>query len=330
MSPILAPSFESLVVIAIAIVAFCWGAGLRKQVMKDRVNAGWLWNWFQILVMASLSLVPPFAKADGTNEMELKRLEVQLDRAMTQGEMNVATGELARFWDSRLAEVETRIEGKLNKKERKDFSKSKKRWRAYRAKEVAFQAKYFEGGSIQPLMANDAYNEITKHRVTELDSFFQVTTKQGTESENLTIAAESTQPSGQHDVYFLPCSTNASVSFEGVTQLGREIHRLEVRRLAYLCGKAKEDCTSTMSCVIYYFGDDYGPTILRTIDDCMDPFVRKMPNDTVEIYYLAGAHSHFRQRWKLIGYSAEFQDEIAIDWGEDPRNQLKQARIIVK
>ena len=75
------------------------------------------------------------------------------------------------------------------------------------------------------------------------------------------------------------------------------------------------------SCVIYYAGDEYGPYILRVLDECLDPFVRKVSKDVVEVYFLAGAHSHFRQRWRLLGSTAKLESQEAIEWSDDPRNQ---------
>lgn len=124
----------------------------------------------------------------------------------------------------------------------------------------------------------------------------------------------------QSDFYFLPCAAKASVSFEGETQAGHGVHRLEVRRLAYIPPNATDGQTIMASCVIYYAGDASGPYILRVLDECIDPLVRKVSTDTVEVYFLAGAHSHFRQRWRLLGYSAELEQQEAIEWNEDPRN----------
>jgi hypothetical protein len=73
------------------------------------------------------------------------------------------------------------------------------------------------------------------------------------------------------------------------------------------------------SCVIYFAGDEYGPSILRQLDDCIDPLVKKVSSNEVEIYFLAGAHPHIRQRWKLLGYTAEMEKEEAIEWSDDPR-----------
>jgi hypothetical protein len=123
----------------------------------------------------------------------------------------------------------------------------------------------------------------------------------------------------QSDIYFLPCAAKASVSFEGVTQMGHDVHRLEVRRLAYVSEPSKKEARTAISCVIYFAGDEYGPSILRQIDDCIDPLVRKVSKDVVEIYFLAGAHTHIRQRWRLLGHTAKLEKEEEISWKEDPR-----------
>jgi hypothetical protein len=99
----------------------------------------------------------------------------------------------------------------------------------------------------------------------------------------------------QSDIYFLPCSTNATVSFEGETQLGRDVHRFEVRRLAYTSPKTKREMASWKSCVIYFAGEEYGPEILLQLDDCVEPLVKKVSRGTVEIYFGVGAHGHVRQ-----------------------------------
>jgi len=124
----------------------------------------------------------------------------------------------------------------------------------------------------------------------------------------------------QSDAYFLPCAPKASVSFEGETQAGgRSVHRLEVRRLAFVLPGTKEVRPTMSSCVIYYAGDEYGSSVLRQIDDCIDPLVRKVSEDRVEIYFLSGAHTHIRQRWSLLGHTARLETEEEISWSDDPR-----------
>lgn len=136
------------------------------------------------------------------------------------------------------------------------------------------------------------------------------------------IAGANVRERSEHagsDLYFLPCGSNASVSFDGKTQLDEGIHRLEVRHMAFWSPIAHQLIPTESSCVIYYAGDEYGPSILATIDDCIDPLVRRASTNMVEIFYLTGAHTHIRQQWELLGYSAKLAKEDAIDWQEDPR-----------
>ncbi len=103
-------------------------------------------------------------------DAELQRLTSALQNANTQADMNVASKKLADYWDGKLVAAQAKIERKLDAKERKRFVQSHKHWLSYRAGEVAFRAGLYEGGSIQPLVANTTYSEITAHRVSELDS----------------------------------------------------------------------------------------------------------------------------------------------------------------
>jgi hypothetical protein len=123
----------------------------------------------------------------------------------------------------------------------------------------------------------------------------------------------------QSDIYFLPCAAKATVSFEGASQAGRDVHRLEVRRLAYVSQPSKKEAATQISCVVYFAGEEYGPSILRQIDDCIDPLVQQASKDIVEIYFLAGAHTHIRQRWRLLGHTAKLEEEREVDWRDDPR-----------
>ena len=73
------------------------------------------------------------------------------------------------------------------------------------------------------------------------------------------------------------------------------------------------------SCVVYYAGDEYGPYILSVLDDCVDPLVKRVSKDVVEVYFLAGANTHFRQRWMLLRSTAKMVSEEEISASDDPR-----------
>jgi hypothetical protein len=138
----------------------------------------------------------------------------------------------------------------------------------------------------------------------------------------LLLAGCASRPRIEDDCFFLPCAPDAKISFEGETQAGgREVHRIEICRLAYMMPKANKMRPANGSCIIYYAGKEYGPEILYYFDDCINPFVRMVLTNTVEVYYLAGAHSHFRQTWRLLGYTAKLEKEEDIEWSDDPRNK---------
>lgn len=120
------------------------------------------------------------------------------------------------------------------------------------------------------------------------------------------------------DVFFDPPEANASISFEGVTQAGRDTHRLEVRRLAYRDLRQDRDLVTSKCCVIYYAGQEYGPQILQILE-AISPLARKTSTDTVEIFFTRGVSVHIRQQWKLLGHTAALTAEEVIDWKSDPR-----------
>jgi uncharacterized protein YecT (DUF1311 family) len=106
---------------------------------------------------------------EGFDDDGLARLTVELREAMTQTDMNIASGELAKYWDRRLAAIEKRIEAKLDIGEKLTFAKSKARWAEHRSKDVALAAGFYEGGSMQPLVANNHFAHMTENRVHELE-----------------------------------------------------------------------------------------------------------------------------------------------------------------
>lgn len=110
------------------------------------------------------------SKAATPGDKELPLLKGRLQAADTQSDMNFASKELAEYWDRKVGSIENKITARLAARERKKFEESRKRWRMYRSREVEFRATFFEGGTVQPLIANIAYIELTQHRVSELES----------------------------------------------------------------------------------------------------------------------------------------------------------------
>jgi uncharacterized protein YecT (DUF1311 family) len=131
-----------------------------------------LLNIFLLLVCVTGCRQTPQRTVAVTHDPELQRLTAALDAAKTQTDMNFASKKISEFWDARLASVESRIAQRLDAEQQKAFAASKERWRSYRTWEVQFRSEFFASGSIQPLIANESYSGLTKHRVTELESLW--------------------------------------------------------------------------------------------------------------------------------------------------------------
>jgi hypothetical protein len=125
----------------------------------------------------------------------------------------------------------------------------------------------------------------------------------------------------ESDIYFITPAADATVSFESITHVGLAVHRLEVRRLAYVAQRSKEPRNTESSCVIYYAGDEIGPILLRMIDHCDSPLVQKTNWNVIDIYYTGAASTRWHQRWKLLGSTAMLEKEERIHSSDDPRSK---------
>jgi uncharacterized protein YecT (DUF1311 family) len=94
-------------------------------------------------------------------DAEVERAETELRTATTQADMNDAARKLSHLWDVRLRAVEARIESKLSNEERKKFRNLQRHWKKQRTRDVQFHADLFKGGSIQPMIANLEYSNVT-------------------------------------------------------------------------------------------------------------------------------------------------------------------------
>lgn len=101
-------------------------------------------------------------------DLKLKRLEAELEAAKNQGEMNVKSYELRCHLEGKLKSLEDRLEKGLEGTELELFQKSTAAWRAYRDLQVAFEASWYEGGTIQALMANSAATRLIGERMKAL------------------------------------------------------------------------------------------------------------------------------------------------------------------
>lgn len=106
--------------------------------------------------------VPLFSYA---NQEEIEALEVELNAALTQVEMNILSGELASLWEEKLLKVEKEIASELDGDGLEFFLKASNAWRDYRKYQALYRGHFSEGGSIQALEENMNYINMTKERI---------------------------------------------------------------------------------------------------------------------------------------------------------------------
>jgi uncharacterized protein YecT (DUF1311 family) len=99
---------------------------------------------------------------------ELGRLQHALDSVKTQTDMNIASGELAKYWDHELEVEEERVLGACDSEHATLFRSAQKSWREFRSAEVKLLGDVYRGGSIQPLIHNRTYASLTEQRVKSL------------------------------------------------------------------------------------------------------------------------------------------------------------------
>jgi Lysozyme inhibitor LprI len=146
------------------------------------IDGGIMTRFFIPLVILLAFLLCQQAQAEWveTNaDPELQRMTVALDQATSQADMNLASFQIGVYWEAKLAELEKRISKTLDAKQQKQFARSMGLWRLYRTQEIQFQSGFYEGGSIQPFIANETYAGITEDRVNDLDSLWTQMASEG-------------------------------------------------------------------------------------------------------------------------------------------------------
>lgn len=120
--------------------------------------------------LVALVLLTATLQAVESPEAELARLQHALEEADSQADMNMASRDLAEYWDRVLEREESRVLAACDEDQAKLFQKARKLWRAFRDAEVEFQGDSSRGGSIQPLIHNTTYAALTEQRVKELQN----------------------------------------------------------------------------------------------------------------------------------------------------------------
>jgi uncharacterized protein YecT (DUF1311 family) len=103
-------------------------------------------------------------------DKKLTELESRLASAMNQAEMNAASGEIAAHLDKELFKKELEIVKVLDEDSARLFKRASKLWRDYRMAQISFEEALHRGGSIEPLIRNDAFSRITQERLFALSA----------------------------------------------------------------------------------------------------------------------------------------------------------------
>ena len=106
-------------------------------------------------------------------DVKLRDLEARLDAALTQTEMNIASGDIAQYLDKKLTAKEHEIMNGLDADGLRLFKKASKLWRDYRLSQVSFEGDLYRGGSIQPLIHNRVFARLTRERYEALSKIME-------------------------------------------------------------------------------------------------------------------------------------------------------------
>lgn len=105
------------------------------------------------------------------DDPEVKSLKEKADAAGTQTEMNLVSKEICDLLDRRLEALEVQIRKELTGESVSLFEKAAAAWRSFRTAQVLLEGSFYEGGSIQPLVHNQAYSALTETHIDELLKF---------------------------------------------------------------------------------------------------------------------------------------------------------------
>lgn len=113
----------------------------------------------------------PVAQAGIADDPEVAALKEKIEAAEDQTKLNLISKELCDLLDARMKKVEAQIRKKLDEDAGALFDKSAEAWRSYRTAQVKLEGSFYQGGSIQPLVHNQAYSALTETHIDELIKF---------------------------------------------------------------------------------------------------------------------------------------------------------------
>ena len=86
----------------------------------------------------------------------------------TQAEMNICAGKDYKAADAALNRVYNQLTSKLEGAERAKLKDAESAWLKYRDADCDYEASFFEGGTIQPMILSSCFARVTKARTAEL------------------------------------------------------------------------------------------------------------------------------------------------------------------
>lgn len=113
----------------------------------------------------------PVAQAGIAEDPEVVSLKEKVEAAEDQTKLNLLSKQLCDLLDARMKVLEDAIRKKLDGDAVALFDKSAEAWRSYRSSQVKLEGSFYEGGSIQPLVHNQAYSTLTETHIDELTRF---------------------------------------------------------------------------------------------------------------------------------------------------------------
>lgn len=139
---------------------------------KNQLHQRFLSSLAACVVALAFSL--PASADEPKPDEELLLLEKALENAGPQSELNIASKNIADYWDRKLAKVELVVALTLTAEEKVKFEASKKQFREFRDKQVELKTAKYDGGSIRALMANSEHSSITEKKVRELEKLLEI------------------------------------------------------------------------------------------------------------------------------------------------------------
>jgi uncharacterized protein YecT (DUF1311 family) len=128
------------------------------------------WAGAAIFAAVAVSFLP-VARAGIADDPEVKALKEKVEAAENQTNLNLTSKELCDLLDARMKTLEGEIRKKLEGEAIALFDKSAAAWREYRTAQVKLEGSFYAGGSIQPLVHNQAYSALTETHIDELTKF---------------------------------------------------------------------------------------------------------------------------------------------------------------